>query len=503
LLSTSQSAKEATINSAIGYLERSMNDAKTLNFAGGDFTLPPTDLARYFNFKLTGTGAASNLNITATKRMFALDNIAGGDDVTLNCTSDTLVIPAGAIVLVLCDGTNLISVADSTVTGGGGGGSTNLLGLTDTPNSYSGQSGLVLRVKIDESGIEFYALKLTDLSDVNEAGIADGDVLVWDTTTSKFIPAAFPSTGGADDAGIVARAATTADISIDDILVIGGVLDNVTLALNDVALVKNNSTDTENGLYTVTAGAPVRSSIMAAHASVAQGLTILVREGDVNGGTEWFQTEALAAAEDTPLNFQIVGTRIEATTDFDDTVTLVNGMVMVYNLATKKWKPQVTSTTLPTGGTAGQALVKVSSTDYDFTFRTLVPSGGAAGQGLVKNSGTDWDSTWATVVTVGGRTVTGTSDTPVLTDANHTIVGNNAANITFTIPPNSSVAYPLWTTLTFNQRGAGQCVIAAGGGVTINKPATFLAQSAEQHATIAVQKIGTDEWTLTGYLEAA
>lgn len=503
LLSTSQNAKEATINSAIGYLERSMNDAKTINFAGGDFTLPATDLSRYFGFKLTGTATGSTLNITAQKRLFCLDNLAGGDDVTLDSTTDTLTIPAGGVVVVYCDGTNLISVADSTVTGGGGGGSTNLLGLTDTPNSYSGQANLILRVKADESGIEFYALKLTDLADVNESGITDGDTLVWDTTTSRFIPVALPSTGGSEDAGVVVRAATTANISIDDVIVVGGVLDGVTLVLDDLVLVKNQSTDTENGVIAVTSTTPVRASIMPTLGSVAQGLLVLVREGDVNGGTEWFQTEALAAADVSPLNFQIVSSRIDAATDFDDTVTLLNGMVMVYNIATGKWKPQVTSTTLPTGGTTGQALVKNSSTDYDWTFKTLIPAGGSAGQAPVKNSGTDYDSSWTTVVTVGGRTVTGTSDTPVLTDANHTIVGDNAANITFTIPPNSAVAYPLWTTLTFNQRGAGQCVVAAGAGVTINKPSTFLAQSAEQHATIAVQKIGTDEWTLTGYLEAA
>lgn len=38
---------------------------------------------------------------------------------------------------------------------------------------------------------------LAALTDVNLAGLADGDILVWDTTTNKWIRAAAPSGGGA------------------------------------------------------------------------------------------------------------------------------------------------------------------------------------------------------------------------------------------------------------------------------------------------------------------
>jgi hypothetical protein len=39
--------------------------------------------------------------------------------------------------------------------GGGGGGATTFLQLTDTPSSYSGQAGKVVKVKTDETGLEF------------------------------------------------------------------------------------------------------------------------------------------------------------------------------------------------------------------------------------------------------------------------------------------------------------------------------------------------------------
>ena len=53
------------------------------------------------------------------------------------------------------------TVYDLTV-GGGGGGATTFTGLTDTPNSYSGQAGKVVAVKGDETGLEFIDVVVTD-----------------------------------------------------------------------------------------------------------------------------------------------------------------------------------------------------------------------------------------------------------------------------------------------------------------------------------------------------
>jgi len=60
------------------------------------------------------------------------------------------------------------------------------------------------------------------------------------------------------------------------------------------------------------------------------------------------------------------------------------------------------------------------------------------------------------------------SYTAVLADGNNTLVTiNNASANTFTIPPNSSVAFPVGTILNFAQTGAGQTTITQGSGVTI------------------------------------
>lgn len=59
------------------------------------------------------------------------------------------------------------------------------------------------------------------------------------------------------------------------------------------------------------------------------------------------------------------------------------------------------SPALPTGGAAGQALIKNSATDGDASWKDIValPKGGSAGQVLVKNSTTDGDASWSTKFT--------------------------------------------------------------------------------------------------------
>lgn len=64
---------------------------------------------------------------------------------------------------------------------------------------------------------------------------------------------------------------------------------------------------------------------------------------------------------------------------------------------------------------------------------------------------------------------TGTTYTFVLSDGNNTLVTlSNTSAITATIPPNSSVAYPVGTILQFAQINTGQVTIAGGSGVTVN-----------------------------------
>lgn len=92
------------------------------------------------------------------------------------------------------------------------------------------------------------------------------------------------------------------------------------------------------------------------------------------------------------------------------------------------------------------------------------------------------------------------SYTAVLLDAWKWIRMDVAGANDFTIPPESSVAFPVGTTLRIRQVGAGQTTVVAGAGVTINSPETL--KLLKQHSSALAVKVAADEWDLSGELEA-
>lgn len=96
----------------------------------------------------------------------------------------------------------------------------------------------------------------------------------------------------------------------------------------------------------------------------------------------------------------------------------------------------------------------------------------------------------------------GTTYTLVLADAGKVVRCANASPVTLTIPPNGSVAFPTGTRVDITQSGAGVLTVAAGSGVTINKPATLTLALAEQWSQATVVKVAADTWDLAGDLAA-
>jgi hypothetical protein len=97
---------------------------------------------------------------------------------------------------------------------------------------------------------------------------------------------------------------------------------------------------------------------------------------------------------------------------------------------------------------------------------------------------------------------TGTTYTPVLADAGKIVTLNNGSAITLTIPPNSSVAYPIGSSLTFISIGAGLTTFAQGSGVTIaSTGGTSTAPIiTAQHDSATAIKTATDTWQVVGAL---
>ena len=102
---------------------------------------------------------------------------------------------------------------------------------------------------------------------------------------------------------------------------------------------------------------------------------------------------------------------------------------------------------------------------------------------------------------VAGRSIntqTGTTYTFVIGDRLKVVTLNNASAITLTIPPNSSVAFAVGTSIDIIQLGAGQVTVAGGTGVTVNSTPTLKLRA--QYSVGSCLKIATDTWVFMGDL---
>jgi hypothetical protein len=101
---------------------------------------------------------------------------------------------------------------------------------------------------------------------------------------------------------------------------------------------------------------------------------------------------------------------------------------------------------------------------------------------------------------IGINAQTGTTYTTVLADNGKLTTLTNASAIAVTIPPNSSVAYPVGAQINIAQLGAGQVTVSGGVGVTVvSTGATASAPKARiQYSTLTAVQTSTDNWLVIG-----
>ena len=99
------------------------------------------------------------------------------------------------------------------------------------------------------------------------------------------------------------------------------------------------------------------------------------------------------------------------------------------------------------------------------------------------------------------RTQSGTSYTLVLGDAGDYIQTTSTTAVTITVPLQSSVAWAADTEIYFEQNNTGQITIAGASGVTINSSETL--KSFARYSVLALKRVASDVWTLTGERQTA
>ncbi len=118
-----------------------------------------------------------------------------------------------------------------------------------------------------------------------------------------------------EGAAINARFATTGAITLASTGL--AAIDGVTPVAGDIALVKNQATSAQNGLYVASAGAWTRLKDVNGKDVITSGMVVSVQEGSAGIGTQWMLTtpNPIVVGTTTPMTYtQLTATGISAVT---------------------------------------------------------------------------------------------------------------------------------------------------------------------------------------------
>ena len=82
--------------------------------------------------------------------------------------------------------------------------------------------------------------------------------------------------------------------------------------------------------------------------------------------------------------------------------------------------------------------------------------------------------------------------TLALSDRGRCVQSNSTSALTFTVPPNASVAFPIGASVWVRRYGSGGLSLAAGTGVTLRTASSLTLGS--QYQTGWLHKVAVDEW---------
>lgn len=224
----------------------------------------------------------------------------------------------------------------------------------------------------------------------------------------------------------------------------GDVIDGVTLVTGMRILIKNQTTQSENGIYTVNvSGAPTRSTDMDSTTPINEinGAAVFVEQGTANADTAWVQIDDVQTLGTDPLQFvQFAGA---------GAYTAGNGLTLTGN------QFSLTTPVSPTNGgtgttstpTNGQILI---GNGVDYTLATL-----SAGTGISVANG------------AGSITISNTGVTSLTGTANQVSVSASTGAVTLSVPSTfiAPGSVEVTTSLTVDTLTPNGALYAGTGGL--------------------------------------
>jgi hypothetical protein len=217
-------------------------------------------------------------------------------------------------------------------------------------------------------------------------------------------------------------AATTANVTLESALENGDTLDGVTLATGNRILVKNQTTQSENGIYVVAAsGAPSRATDFDSPAEIDGGDFVFVTSGTVNDNTGWVQVNTVGTVGTDSIVFtQFSGA---GTYTAGNGLTLTGSVFSIDTTITQARVADVSDTEIGylngvTSAIQTQLDGKIAKADISAKGAILVGTGsgtytaqsvGSNGQVLTANSGQEDGVEWTTISSYSAPTLGSTS----------------------------------------------------------------------------------------------
>lgn len=223
------------------------------------------------------------------------------------------------------------------------------------------------------------------------------------------------------------RVATTANGTLASAYENGDTVDGVVLATNDRILLKNQTTQTENGIYTVNAsGAPTRATDADADAEIP-GATVFVTSGSTNAGAQYTCPQTAVTIGATDITFSLIsqGSAIPtAAVMCGARSTVPNGWLWAsgktignasssateransdtQTLYSELWGA-FSNTELPIQDSAGSATVRGASASADFSANKRLPLPDLRGRVIAGNDTMDSTSANRLTTTLNGDTL--------------------------------------------------------------------------------------------------
>ena len=284
------------------------------------------------------------------------------------------------------------------------------------------------------------------------------------------------------------RAATSPnDANAGNLAALSGLLtvDGITLIAGDRVLVKNQTTQLQNGIYVAAAGAWVRSTDFDVPSDV-NGAAVFIREGTLQGRTGWTQTAAVTAVNTDAMNFVVFSATGGAVARVGDTMT----GPLIINTNTSTDALQISQ-----AGT-GNGLVVQNTTTVGSTPVVI----NAAGQLLVGTpaavSNYNIEVTAPTVRVVGAAT-TGAAYFRAQNDVGQAYIGvdNDVGGLTGTANAGAVWAGP-GTPLLLGTNNVERVRVAADGVVSLNSASGTAAASLKLTPGTVATRSGHIEFTI-------